>query len=73
MNYLKSFAIGSVLFALMGSAFAEGGHERAVQFNENFRAEQARLWSDDSFDQNKQQVAQEQQKVRKGDQEQADN
>ncbi|BBH45641.1 hypothetical protein [Pseudomonas sp. KU43P] len=72
MKHLKSFALGSVLFALMGSAYAEGGHERAVQFNENFRAEQARLWSDDSFDQNTQQVAQ-QQKARKGDQEQADN
>jgi hypothetical protein len=57
----------------MGTAYAEGGFERAKQFNENFRTEQARLWSDDSSDQNKQQVAQEQKKESKDGKEQADN
>ena len=73
MKFVKSIAIGSLLLGLMGTAYAEGGFERAKQFNENFRTEQARLWSDDSSDQNKQQVAQEQKKESKNGKEQADN
>lgn len=57
----------------MGTAYAEGGFERTKQFNENFRTEQARLWSDDSSDQNKQQVAQEKKKESKDGKEQTDN
>ncbi len=53
MKFVKSIAIGSLLLGLTGVAYAEGGYERAKQFNENFRTEQARLWSDDSSDQNK--------------------
>ncbi|MDU9402598.1 hypothetical protein RTH46_08850 [Pseudomonas sp. zfem004] len=73
MKLFKSIAIGSLLLGLMGTAYAEGGYERAKQFQENFRNEQARLWSDDSSDQNKQQVAQEQEKENKDGKDQADN
>lgn len=48
MKFVKSIAIGSLLLGLVGTAYAEGGYERAKQFQENFRNEQARLWSDDS-------------------------
>lgn len=37
MKFVKSIAIGSLLLGLMGTAYAEGGFERAKQFNENFR------------------------------------
>ena len=73
MKFVKSIAIGSLLLGLMGTAYAEDGYERAKQFQENFRNEQARLWSDDASDQNKQQVAQEQKKESKNGKEQADN
>ncbi|CAB5579769.1 MULTISPECIES: hypothetical protein [Pseudomonas] len=73
MKFVKSIAIGSLLLGLMGTAYAEGGFERTKQFNENFRTEQARLWSDDSSDQNKQQVAQEKKKESKDGKEQTDN
>lgn len=73
MKFVKSFAIGSLLFGLMGTAYAEGGYERAKQFQENFRNEQARLWSDDSSDQNKQQIPQEQKKESKDGKKQVDN
>lgn len=73
MKSLKAIAIGSMLLGLATTAFAEGGYERAKQFHENFRAEQTRLWNDGSSNQNKQQVAQEQQKERKDNQEQAKN
>ncbi len=73
MKFVKSIAIGSLLLGLMGTAYAEGGYERAKQFQENFRNEQARIWNDDSPDQNKQQVTQEQKKEHKDGKEQADN
>ncbi|MDT3713696.1 hypothetical protein QVM48_08650 [Pseudomonas soli] len=73
MKFVKSIAFGSLLLGLMGTAYAEGGFERAKQFHENFRNEQARIWSDDSSDQSKQRVAQEQQKERKDAKEQAEN
>ncbi|AVD93038.1 hypothetical protein D3C76_755960 [compost metagenome] len=73
MKFAKSIAIGSLLLGLVSTAYAEGGYERAKQFQENFRNEQARLWSDDSSDQNKQQIAQEQKKESKNGKEKADN
>ncbi|MCI1021467.1 hypothetical protein HWD96_04415 [Pseudomonas putida] len=73
MKFVKSIAIGSLLLGLMGTAYAEGGYERAKQFQENFRNEQARLWSDNSSDQNKQQFPQKQKKERKDGKEQPDN
>lgn len=60
MKLIKSIAIGSLLLGFIGTAYAEGGAERARQFNQNFRADQANLWNDDSSNEQKQQVAQEQ-------------
>lgn len=59
MKLLKCMALASLLTGLSGTAFAEGGHERVKQFNQDFRAEQARLW-----DSNKQQIAQQQKQPR---------
>ncbi|WP_449434685.1 hypothetical protein [Pseudomonas putida] len=73
MKPLKIIASCSLLLGLMGTAYAEGGYEQAKQFNENFRTEQARLWNDDSFEQDKQQVALEQQKKRQNSHEKTDN
>ena len=73
MKFVKSIALGSLLFGLMTTAHAEDGFDRAKKFNENFRAEQARIWSDDSSDQKKQQVAQAKQKERKDAKEKSDN
>ena len=73
MKFVKSIAIGSLLLGLVSTAYAEGGYERAKQFNEKFRAEQALRWNDDASDQKKQQVAQEKLEKSKDAQEQADN
>lgn len=73
MKSVKVIAICSLLLGLMGTAYAEGGYERAKQFNENFRAEQARLWGDDSSGKSKKQAIQEGQKERKNGQKQVDN
>ncbi|MNG74397.1 hypothetical protein D3C81_676700 [compost metagenome] len=70
MNRVKSIAIGSLLLGLMGSAYAESGYERAQQFTQNFRAEQARLWNDQTSDKQNQQVAQQ---ARQAREEKADN
>lgn len=48
MRFVKFIAVGSLLLGLMGTAYAEGGFERAKSFTEDFRAEQARLWGDQS-------------------------
>ncbi|WP_323615029.1 hypothetical protein [Pseudomonas putida] len=73
MKLAKSISVGTLLLGLVGTVFAEGGHERVINFNENFRAEQARLWNGDSSDQKKQQIAQESQKESTDDKKQADN
>lgn len=73
MKIFKSIAVGSLLLGLMSTAYAEDGYDRAKQFNQNIRAEQTRLWGNDSSDQNKQKVAQEQQKEEKSSNEKADN
>lgn len=72
MKLAKHIAISTLLFGILGTAHAEGGHERAKIFQENFRAEQARLWSDDSSDDKKTRIAQEQRQD-KDEKEQADN
>ena len=73
MKFVNSIAVVSLLLGLMGTAYAEGGFEQAKQFNEHFRAEQARLWNDDASDRNKQHVAHEQKKASKEGKEHADN
>ena len=57
MKLIKTIAIGSVLLGLAGAVHAEDGSQRAEQFKQNFLAEQARLWGNDTADQ-KQQIAQ---------------
>lgn len=64
MKRVTSIAIGSLLLGLAGSAYAEGGYERAEAFNQSFREEQARLWNDDTSKQPQQQVVQAQQQER---------
>lgn len=59
MKLLKCMAMASLLTGMAGTAYAEGGHERVKQFNQDFRTEQARLWHSKSLRQDeKQQVAQ---------------
>lgn len=59
MKLLKCMALASLLIGTTGTAYAEGGHERVKQFNQDFRTEQARLWDSKSLRQDdKQQVAQ---------------
>lgn len=72
MKLVKHIAVATLLFGVLSTAHAEEGYERAKNFQENFRAEQARLWSDHSSDQNKPQIAQEQ-RQEQSPKEQADN
>lgn len=59
MKLLKCMAMASLLIGMTGTAYAEGGHERVKQFNQEFRTEQARLWDSKPMQQrDKQQVAQ---------------
>lgn len=58
MKMFKYLAIAGLLFSLVDRVNAEDGHERAKRFNEHFRAEQARLWNDDRFDEKQQRVVQ---------------
>lgn len=65
MKLLKCMAMASLLIGMSGAAYAEGGHERVKQFNQDFRTEQARLWDSKSMQQgDKQQVAQQQKQPR---------
>ncbi|AIL63570.1 hypothetical protein [Pseudomonas alkylphenolica] len=71
MRFVKFIAVGSLLLGLMGTAYAEGGFERAKSFTEDFRAEQARLWGDQSKKKNGQDA--QQQKEPEKRQEKSDN
>ena len=65
MKLLKCMAMTSLLIGMAGTAYAEGGHERVKQFNQDFRTEQARLWHSKSLRQDdKQQVALQQKQSR---------
>nr|WP_314877567.1 hypothetical protein [uncultured Pseudomonas sp.] len=65
MKLLKCVAVASLLIGMSGTAYAEGGHERVKQFNQDFRTEQARLWDSTSLQQaDKQQVSQQQKRPR---------
>ena len=65
MKLLKCMAMASLLIGMTGTVYAEGGHERAKQFNKDFRTEQARLWDSKSLQQDdKQKVAQQQKQPR---------
>lgn len=65
MKLLRCMAMASLLIGMTRTAYAEGGHERAKQFNKDFRTEQARLWDSKSLQQDdKQKVAQQQKQPR---------
>lgn len=62
---MRKFMMMAGLLMVCGAAQAEGGAERAREFQQAFKAEQQRLWGDDSKRQ--QQVEREKQGEKQAD------
>ncbi|AIN58482.1 MULTISPECIES: hypothetical protein [Gammaproteobacteria] len=46
MRLTNLFLIGVMAVGISGQAFAEGGAERSLKFNKEFRDDQKRLWGE---------------------------